>query len=66
MMRETMVAIIDKHMEAAFEEMQRELGDTPRHVTLHIMQAYDDNGIDSQGVYQCCSVSLGEGDEQPE
>lgn len=58
-MQESMQRIIDKHMEAAFEEMQRTLGDTPKAVTLHIMQAYDDNGVDSQGVYQCCSVSAG-------
>lgn len=58
-MQEAMQRIIDRHMEAAFDEMQRELGDTPKQVTLHIMQAYDDNGLDSQGVYQCCSVSVG-------
>tara|TARA_R110001583_G_scaffold18501_3_gene73539 strand:+ start:2776 stop:3000 length:225 start_codon:yes stop_codon:yes gene_type:complete len=53
-----MQSIIDKHMLAAFEEMESALGDTPNDVTVYVMQAYDENGIDSTCEYQGCAVVL--------
>lgn len=57
-MQEAMQRIIDKHMEAAFEEMQRTLGDTPKAVTLHIVNVVDDDNIHSSSFYQGCEVSM--------
>ena len=53
-----MQSIIDKHMLAAFEEMDRTLAATPNDVTVYIMQAYDENGIESTCEYQGCAVVL--------
>lgn len=53
-----MQLIIDKHMLEAFEEMESTLGDTPNDVTVYVMQAYDENGLDSKREYQGCTAIL--------
>lgn len=52
-----MQQIIDRHMEAAFEEMRQTLGTTPTAVELFISENYRDNSIESDGVYQTCKPS---------
>ncbi|MGP9499605.1 MULTISPECIES: hypothetical protein [unclassified Halomonas] len=52
-----MQKIISRHMEAAFDEMHQTLGETPTDIQIVIMEAYRDNGTDSDGIYQGCKVT---------
>lgn len=57
--KQAMQAIIDRHMQAAFDEIKREFGDTPTSVYVTIVEQQDMGQQYPSGVYDCCEVRLG-------
>ncbi|WP_252109012.1 MULTISPECIES: hypothetical protein [unclassified Halomonas] len=53
-----MESIIDQHMNAAFDEIRAEFGDTPTSVSLHIIEHHELGQKYPTGHYSGCDVSL--------
>jgi len=57
--KQAMQAIIDRHMQTAFDEIKREFGDTPTSVYVTIVEQQDVSQQYPSGVYAGCEVRLG-------
>ncbi|WP_313240371.1 hypothetical protein [Stutzerimonas kunmingensis] len=57
--KQAMQAIIDRHMQAAFEEIKREFGDTPTGVDIRTLESQELSKQYPAGIYAGCSVELG-------
>lgn len=57
--KQAMQAIINRHMQAAFDEIKREFGDTPTSVYVNTIEQQDITQQYPSGVYAGCEVRLG-------
>jgi len=57
--KEAMQAIINRHMQAAFDEIKAEFGDTPTGLYVDIREYQTPSMRYPIGVYQRCEVKLG-------
>lgn len=57
--KQSMQAIIDRHMRAAFAEIKREFGDTPTSVYVNTVEQQDISQQYPSGIYVGCEVRLG-------
>ncbi|MBY6111237.1 hypothetical protein KUV74_12615 [Halomonas sp. DP1Y21-3] len=56
--KQSMESIIDRHIQAAFNEIREELGTVPTYVSLNVSESQTIEEKYPQGVYTGCSVSL--------
>ncbi|MHB0775129.1 hypothetical protein [Halomonas sp. WWR20] len=52
-------AIVDRHMQAAFREIEQQFGATPTSVSLKVLERHEMQGRYPNGKYAGCRVSLG-------
>ena len=57
--KQAMQAIINRHMQVAFDEIKREFGDTPTSVYVNTVEQQDITQQYPSGVYAGCEVRLG-------
>ncbi|MGQ7285995.1 hypothetical protein ACUN7Z_00420 [Vreelandella venusta] len=57
--KEAMQSIIDRHMQAALIEIEKELGDTPTSVSIDIIEEANIGDKYPKGCYAGCAVGLG-------
>ncbi|WP_438455295.1 hypothetical protein [Vreelandella venusta] len=57
--KEAMQSIIDRHMQAALTEIEKEFGDTPTSVSIDIIEEANIGDKYPKGHYAGCAVGLG-------